>query len=179
MWADQGIRTPVRNLQKKNKDVHAGDDYLRIDYAGWDGIVDSYRNFTRDYWETKAVYAQVYPAVEKISFTPGHGFLANSLSECFDFTDLTTVKIDWSIREDERVLASGTNSITGQPHAESTFKLPVEALRTVRAGKTYYAWFVFTNVNGRRDYAGCCGTLPVGRTDWNSVALRENISKPN
>ena len=91
MWADQGIRTPVRNLQKKNEDIHAGDDYLRIDYAGWDGIVDSYRNFTRDYWETKAVYAQVYPAVEKISFTPGQDSLRIPIQNDFDFTDLTTV----------------------------------------------------------------------------------------
>ena len=179
MWADQGIRTPVRNLQKKNKDVHAGDDYLRIDYAGWDGIVDSYRNFTRDYWETKAVYAQVYPAVEKISFTPGQDSLRIPIQNDFDFTDLTTVKIDWSIREDERVLAFGTNSITGQPHAESTFKLPVEALKTVRAGKTYYAWFIFTNVNGEeitRDAVELCpsveqiGTvLPCGKISVNQA----------
>ncbi|MBO1719077.1 beta-galactosidase domain 4-containing protein, partial [Bacteroides xylanisolvens] len=69
------------------------------------------------------VYAQVYPVVEKISFTPGQDSLRIPIQNDFDFTDLTTVKIDWSIREDERVLASGTNSIPGQPHAESTFKL--------------------------------------------------------
>ena len=67
MWADQGVKTPVR---KKEKDL-SEDEYLRINTAGWDGIVDSYRNFTRDYWETKAVYAPVYPAVDKISFVPG------------------------------------------------------------------------------------------------------------
>ena len=69
MWADQGVKTPVR---KKEKDL-SEDEYLRINTAGWDGIVDSYRNFTRDYWETKAVYAPVYPAVDKISFVPGFG----------------------------------------------------------------------------------------------------------
>ena len=66
MWADQGVKTPVR---KKEKDL-SEDEYLRINTAGWDGIVDSYRNFTRDYWETKAVYAPVYPAVDRISFVP-------------------------------------------------------------------------------------------------------------
>lgn len=44
MWADQGVKTPVR---KKEKDL-SEDEYLRINTAGWDGIVDSYRNFTRD-----------------------------------------------------------------------------------------------------------------------------------
>ena len=35
---------------KKEKDL-SEDEYLRINTAGWDGIVDSYRNFTRDYWD--------------------------------------------------------------------------------------------------------------------------------
>ena len=125
------------------------------------------------------MYAQVYPVVEKISFTPGQDSLRIPIQNDFDFTDLTTVKIDWSIREDERVLASGTNSITGQSHAESTFKLPVEALKTVRAGKTYYAWFIFTNVNGEeitRDAVELCpsveqiGTvLPCGKISVNQA----------
>ena len=38
MWADQGVKTPVR---KKEKDL-SEDEYLRINTAGWDGIVDSY-----------------------------------------------------------------------------------------------------------------------------------------
>lgn len=37
MWADQGVKTPVR---KKEKDL-SEDEYLRINTAGWDGIVDS------------------------------------------------------------------------------------------------------------------------------------------
>ena len=76
MWADQGVKTPVR---KKEKDL-SEDEYLRINTAGWDGIVDSYRNFTRDYWETKAVYAPVYPAVDKISFVPGQDSVRIPLS---------------------------------------------------------------------------------------------------
>lgn len=35
MWADQGVKTPVR---KKEKDL-SEDEYLRINTAGWDGIV--------------------------------------------------------------------------------------------------------------------------------------------
>ena len=103
MWADQGIRTPVRNLQKKNKDVHAGDDYLRIDYAGWDGIMDSYRNFTRDYWETKAcVCTGLSCCREDFIYSPVRIRLRIPIQNDFDFTDLTTVKIDWSIREDRK-----------------------------------------------------------------------------
>lgn len=84
MWADQGVKTPVR---KKEKDL-SEDEYLRINTAGWDGIVDSYRNFTRDYWETKAVYAPVYPAVDKISFVPGQDSVRIPIQNDFDFTIL-------------------------------------------------------------------------------------------
>lgn len=42
MWADQGVKTPVR---KKEKDL-SEDEYLRINTAGWDGIVgDKIQNF--------------------------------------------------------------------------------------------------------------------------------------
>ncbi len=37
MWADQGVKTPVR---KKEKDL-SEDEYLRINTAGWDGIVEA------------------------------------------------------------------------------------------------------------------------------------------
>ena len=100
MWADQGVKTPVR---KKEKDL-SEDEYLRINTAGWDGIVDSYRNFTRDYWETKAVYAPVYPAVDKISFVPGQDSVRIPIQNDFDFTNLSSVKMAWSVREDENVL---------------------------------------------------------------------------
>ena len=83
MWADQGVKTPVR---KKEKDL-SEDEYLRINTAGWDGIVDSYRNFTRDYWETKAVYAPVYPAVDRISFVPGQDSVRIPIQNDFDFTN--------------------------------------------------------------------------------------------
>lgn len=148
MWADQGIKTPVLRPKDKESKLSEGDEYLRIDDAGWDGIVDSYRNLTRDYWETKAVYAQVYPAVNSVLFTPGEASVSIAIQNDFDFTNLHNINMAWSIREDERELASGSDTIEGQPHAESTFKLPLEKLTTIAVGKTYYAWFIFTNPEG-------------------------------
>lgn len=150
MWADQGVKTPVR---KKEKDL-SEDEYLRINTAGWDGIVDSYRNFTRDYWETKAVYAPVYPAVDKILFVPGQDSVRIPIQNDFDFTNLSSVKMAWSVREDENVLYSGTDSMYGYPHTVSDFKLPVEKLVTVRPGRTYYVWFIFTDEKEQRSLAG-------------------------
>ncbi|NDW11482.1 glycoside hydrolase family 2 [Bacteroides sp. 214] len=146
MWADQGIKTPVK-LDNPNK-LSDGNEYLRIDENGWDGIVDSYRNITQDYLETKAVYAYVYPAVNTVSFVPGEASVRIPIQNEYDFTNLSNVKITWSIREDAKELASGITSVEGKPHSTAIFKLPLEVLKSVEARKIYYAWLTFTNTQG-------------------------------
>lgn len=147
MWADQGIKTPVQNPKNINV-MNPDDEYLLIDGAGWDGIVDSYRNPTRDYLETKAVYAQVYPATNKIEFTPGKNSVSVPIQNEFDFTDLSSIKISWSIWKDEQKLDSGNSSISGLPHTTATFKLPIKKLDKIEKNKTYYAQFIFTHPDG-------------------------------
>lgn len=149
MWADQGIKTPTIRPDKKYDNIVRDDKYMRIDAAGWDGIVDSYRNKTRDFWEVKAVYAQVYPVVDKMEFTPGQSTVRIPIQNDFDFTDLNNIKIDWSLREDDKTLASGTSTINGKPHAEGVFDLPIKEIKRVTQGKTYYAWFIFTGADGQ------------------------------
>lgn len=143
MWADQGIKMPT-----PKPGTLSADPNLRLSTDGWDGIVDSYRNPTRDYWETKAVYAQVYPAVDKVNFVPGQASVRIPIQNDYDFTNLNTVKIAWNIFEDERELAKGSSAISGEPHAASPFELPLAALQTIRTGKTYYARFFFTDSAG-------------------------------
>lgn len=143
MWADQGLRTPTKRPKGKYDRIVKDDNYIRIDEAGWDGIVDSYRNATRDYWETKAVYAQVYPAIDKVSFTMGQKSVMIPIQNDFDFTNLNTIKIVWSLYEDGKILDTGTDTINGSPHTTTLFSLPTEKLRTICNGKTYYVRFIF------------------------------------
>ena len=149
MWADQGIKTPVLRPKEKSAKLSEGDEYLRIDDAGWDGIVDSYRNLTRDYWETKAVYAQVYPTVDKVLFTADETYVKIPIQNDFDFTDLSTIKIYWSIKEDAEELASGIGSVNAEPHTETEFLLPLNNLKALTYGKTYYVWLIFTDKEGK------------------------------
>ncbi|MCE5177598.1 MAG: beta galactosidase jelly roll domain-containing protein [Porphyromonadaceae bacterium] len=145
MWADQGIKTPKPGVRNE---FNGGDQYLRIDSRGWDGIVDSYRNPTRDYLEVKAVYAQVYPSEDKITFMPGQESVYVPIRNDFDFTDLSTVKIDWTLWEDGRQLDSDGRSVAGAPHTSPFFELPVAKISEARPEKTYYAQFVFTGTDG-------------------------------
>ncbi|HET8653883.1 MAG TPA: glycoside hydrolase family 2 TIM barrel-domain containing protein [Longimicrobiaceae bacterium] len=142
MWADQGL---VVTTRKPDGSVEKS---LKVVDGGWDGIVDSYRHPTRDYWETKAVYAQVYPAVDRVSFVPGQASVEIPIQNDFDFTDLSAVKIGWALMEDARQLAAGTASIEGQPHASALFNLPVSAIEETRPGATYYAWLTFSRADG-------------------------------
>lgn len=148
MWADQGLKTSKPN---KIYEPYGEDKYLRVDRRrGWDGIVDSYRNITRDYLEVKAVYAPVFPAIEKLSFINGQDSLYIPIKNEFDFTNLNQVDISWSLWCDEQKLQSGNKTIDGIPHATSIFTIPAKYLSVMQSGKNYYVWLVFTSANGTK-----------------------------
>ena len=148
MWADQGIKTPVAKAKNIKGDLAPNDPYLRLDGAGWDGIVDSYRNFTRDYYEAKAVYAQIYPTIDKVEFTQGQKSVKIPIQNDFDFTDLSELSIDWSIFKEGVVIDSGKGRITGTPHTVSTFTLPTAKIENLDPSKAYYAWLSFKDAKG-------------------------------
>lgn len=142
MWADQGLQV--------TEDVPGGGkkSVLELNPDGIDGIVGSYREPQRDYWETKAVYAQVYPAIDKVTFVPGQESVRIPIQNDFDFTDLSTVKISWQIMDDDRELDHDSISIAGQPHAAAWLNLRLSKLSNIRPGDTYYVWFIFDRADG-------------------------------
>ncbi len=142
MWADQGLQV-TRDTPGAGKT-----SVLELNPDGIDGIVGSYREPQRDYWETKAVYAQVYPAVDKINFVPGQASVRIPIQNDFDFTDLKAVKIAWRLMQDDRELDRDTTAIAGQPHAAAWLDLRLNKLTKIRSGATYYIWFTFERPDG-------------------------------
>ena len=142
MWADQGLQV--------TQDVPGGGkkSMLELNPDGIDGIVGSYREPQRDYWETKAVYAQVYPAIDKVTFVPGQDSVRIPIQNDFDFTDLNSVKITWQIMEDDRELDHDFVTIAGQPHATAWLSLRLNKVSSLRPGAAYYAWFTFNRADG-------------------------------
>ena len=137
MWADQGLQITQDLPGGGKKSV------LDINVDGIDGIVGSFREPQRDYWETKAVYAQVYPSIDTIPFVPGQDSVRIPIQNDFDFTNLSDVKISWKIMEDDRELDHDSVSLNGQPHAAQSLKLRVSKIDHIQPGATYYAWFTF------------------------------------
>jgi len=142
LWADQGL-TVV-----KRKPDGTEERSLNLPQAHFDGIVDSYRRPTRDYWEAKAVYAQVNPAVDALAVTPGQATLRLPVQNDFDFTNLSAVKLAWQLKEDDRTLATGTLAGGGVPHALAWFEVPLTALREFKPRATYYVTLTATHADG-------------------------------
>lgn len=142
MWADQGLMVTKDIPGEGRKSV------LELNPDGIDGIVGSWREPQRDYWETKAVYAQVYPATDKVTFVPGQESVRIPIQNDFDFTNLNAVKINWQIMEDDRELDHDVISVAGQPHAATWINLPLSKVTQLRSGATYYAWFTFNRADG-------------------------------
>lgn len=174
MWADQGLKNPN---PKEKKDL-SDDKFLRLVSEGWDGIVDSYRNPTRDYWEVKSVYAQAYPTTDKVAFTPGQASVNIPIQNDFDFTNLSAIQLKWSIRENDKELAAGSGSVAGQPHSIAAFKLPMDKLKTIQAGKTYYVWLTFYHENGAEIIRRSVELIPNVSPKQPSVAIaKPTVSK--
>ena len=164
MWEDQGLSTPTVKPSSYT-DYFSPDPHLRIDGQGWDGIVDSWRNPTGDYWEAKAVYAPVYPLVEKAVFTPGDSEIVIPIQNDYDFTDLSETGIHWELFEEGRMLDSGDARISGAPHSSHIFRMPVSATGSeLKAGKSYYAHISFINANGHEINRSSVELIPAVAT---------------
>ncbi len=148
MWADQGIYTPTLRPSSYSE-VFSSDPHLRIDGQGWDGIVDSWRNPTADYYEVKAVYAPVYPLVERIQFTPGEREVNLPVQNDYDFTGLEEVTMEWKIYEEGRLLGEGRTALGGVPHSRHLFRLPIDCIGPEPdASKARYAHLSFVGKDG-------------------------------
>lgn len=155
MWADQGVRTPTKKDIRVYHSIEKEDEYLRIDGQGWDGITDSDRRPTQDYWEVKAVYCPVDVAgVKLIKGKPSaDNNYKTSTIECelyngYDFTDLNTVNIGWELYVDGKLKDSGTKRLDADPHAIATLSVPGARIGILRPGETPYIRLTFTDANG-------------------------------
>jgi beta-galactosidase len=142
MWQDQGLtrtRTGANGQPEK---------YIQIVTDGWDGIVKADRTPQRDYWEARAVYAPVAVAADAVHFWPGQAQVRVPIRNDYDFTELSTVGVHWSVKADDRELAKGEAKASAAPHAIGYLALPVDAIKSVEPGVAYYAHLAFLRPDG-------------------------------
>lgn len=145
MWADQGIETPLK-IDKSTFSNKVKSDYLRVSSAGWDGITDSYRNPTRDYWEVKAVYCPV--VADTVAVTPKNGVVTITLRNGYDFTPLKDCKQQWKLMVDGTLIDSGIAIVEAAPHATGILTVPTKRLSQLEYGQTAYIRITTLNASG-------------------------------
>jgi beta-galactosidase len=142
MWQDQGLtRTRIGSNGQPEK-------YIQIVTDGWDGIVRADRTPQRDYWEARAVYAPVNVPDDPLHFWPGQGQIRVPIRNDYDFTELSTVGVHWSLMADGRELAKGEAKVNAAPHSTGFLPLPVDAIKAVAPGVAYYAHLAFLRADG-------------------------------
>lgn len=145
MWADQGLKTPTKKDRSKYGSLGKDDDYLRLDAQGWDGITDSYRRPTRDFYEVKAVYCPIYPDVENVKLSKK---IRIPIRNGYDFTELNTVSIAWELFIDGEKKDAGQATLDAAPHQTAMLTIPTGKLGKVKQGETAYVWLTFTDKQG-------------------------------
>lgn len=146
MWADQGIRTPNPKDKKRYNTLAINDDYLRLDAAGWDGIVDSDRNTTRDYYEVKSVYAPIYPISQSIPLKTN---LSIPIQNDYDFLDSEGISIDYKIFIDERIIKIGSGRVNIPPHSQGNLNIPNIDIESLYEDETAYIQLSFKDSTGQ------------------------------
>lgn len=141
MWADQGIVLPYKKLSKD----HSDDPHLWVPNDGWDGIVDSYRKLTRDYYELKAVYAPVRTAIDSV-FISG-STVQIPIKNDYDFISTNGIVVRWKVFVDSKIVNAGELPIMIQPHKQDIITVPINKLK-VKDGESAYAWFSFIAKDG-------------------------------
>ncbi|HWB85083.1 MAG TPA: glycoside hydrolase family 2 TIM barrel-domain containing protein [Bryobacteraceae bacterium] len=170
MWADQGLKVTLDQPGGGKKTS------LELNPGGMDGTVSSYREPQRDYWETKAVYAQTYPAIGKTSFVPGQASVRIPIRNDFDFTNLDTVGIGWQLMADDRELDHGTARLECEPHATAWLPLRLSSIHDAHPGIAYYAWFTFTRADGSEITRRSVELLPAGGAVPVAITKAEPLS---
>jgi beta-galactosidase len=94
------------------------------------------------------VYAPVVLPADAVHFWPGQAQVRVPIRNDYDFTELSTVGIHWSLMADDRELAKGEAKVNAIPHATGYLELPVDGIKSVEPGVAYYAHLAFLRADG-------------------------------
>lgn len=166
MWADQGIVTPTEWTDKKYESRAGGNRHLRVSSAGWDGITDSWRNPTRDYWEVKSVYAPVYPTGLSATASP-----SITIHNDYDFISTKGIIITYKVFVDAKLKNEGTAELDIAPHADGELAIKTN-VRKLKPGQTAYVQLFFT-----KDGKEIARKSVVIASPLNSLAKGEGLNR--
>lgn len=132
-WCDQGV---YRDADPGEFDadlagplegkVYLTRDRLIDSYGkmGTDGIVYADRRPQVDYWQTQAVFSPVQFADCVVAVKPGAQSIPVSVTNRYDFTDLSADHFQWRLFDNQSLLAEGSVEIALGPRQSRTVEIP-------------------------------------------------------
>lgn len=149
MFQDQGIRraarpgeTPARShALGLNVWPDATSYYDTAGNLGMDGVVYADRVPQTDFWQLRKVYSPVQIAGRSLPLSATPEPFTLTVENRFDFRSLQGCRLDWRLRADDRVLATGTQPLQAAARSTETLSLPAAP---ADAATAIVAWLELT-----------------------------------
>jgi beta-galactosidase len=179
---------PIRDLERyrlrsnelvRHSDAGPDEIYDAHGVFGSDGIVNPDRSPQRDYWETKAVYAPVAVAVTELPFKAAQSRITVPVRNDYDFIDLSSVKIHWTLFDNQREVASGNTRLNAPPHTTATLELPTGAITKLEPDKAYYVHLRFNRADDSEITQRSVRLVTEEVADPSKATGRQNLSLPH
>jgi beta-galactosidase len=196
LWADQGLRRrvrnrtvldPIRDLERyglrtnelvRHSDAGPDEIYDAHGVFGSDGIVNPNRTPQRDYWETKAVYAPVAVSVSELAFKAAQQRISVPVRNDYDFLNLSSVKIHWTLFADDRELAAGDARLNTPPHTTTALELPTNRITKLETDTSYYVQLRFDRTDGSEIMRNSVRLVTDEIANAPNARGRQNLSSP-
>ena len=134
-WVDQGLN---KTAPDGTKYTAMGGDFGDVpNHGGFciKGLVFGDRTVQPKYWEVKKVYQPVL--IKPVSLKPGQ--IEIRVTDRNQFLNLDQFEVRWSVTSDGIVLQSGVlRPVDCEPGKTTNIKIPVAAIRNLRAGAEYW-----------------------------------------
>jgi beta-galactosidase len=99
---------------------------------------------------------------DSVSFWPGQASVRIPVRNDYDFTEFSTVGIHWTVMADDRELAKGEANVNAAPHAVGYLTLPLDSVKSIEPGVTYYSHLTFLRPDGSEIAQRAVELLPGG-----------------
>ncbi len=130
---------------------------------GADGIVDSDRTPSSDYWAIRKIYSPVFIPVDSLTVKGGRQKLEIPVKNRHDFTDLSAIAGSWEFHIDGRKVQNGKLDLKAAPRTETLAKIEADlALQPQQHDQ--FLRFIFTGANGREIVRHAVRLLPETST---------------
>ncbi|MFQ5809052.1 MAG: glycoside hydrolase family 2 TIM barrel-domain containing protein, partial [Armatimonadota bacterium] len=138
-WCDQGVLRPG---------PVGGTVMDSAGIRGTDGLTGPYREFQPEYFQTKKMYSPVAVSPAQAIVGSGEQSLQLTIENKYDFTNLSALRAQWQLLEDERSIERGRLRLDAPPRDARTYTVSLALPDTLYAHRRYRVDLAFRDSDG-------------------------------